>query len=142
MKILKKITNGIIIVIFGIMHTQFAFSEDGFAEQFTAFAKSFYFRVFNGANELQAATGLTTYETHAAFWFFYFGIILFPLGLLLHSVEKDKKIIPNGFIITYLIVILIGCYMIPTSGMTFFMLPHAFYMLVSNCLKMRKKSIN
>ena len=59
-------------------------------------------------------------------------------GIIVHSIEKNKGIIPYSFTISYLIVVMIGCYMVPNSGMTFFMLPHAIYMLVRNYLKARK----
>ena len=89
---------------------------------------------------MPATIGNTNFESFAAFWFFYFGILLIPLGLLLHFVEKDKKILPLSFTISYLIVILIGCYMIPNSGMTVFMLPHALYLIIRNYIIARKRN--
>jgi hypothetical protein len=59
-------------------------------------------------------------------------------GLLVHSIERNKGIVPYSFTISYLMVVLIGCYMVPSSGMTFFMLPHAVYMLIRNHLKAGK----
>ena len=70
------------------------------------------------------------YETFASFWCLYFGLILFPFGVLLDIVEKRNIIPPFGFILTYLIVILIGVYMIPYGGMTILMLPHGIFMLI------------
>jgi hypothetical protein len=141
MKILKKITNGILLVIIGIMHTLFALSTDGFGNQFQEFSKTYFFEVSKGVNELPAVAGNTNFEIFAAFWFFYFGILIIPLGLLVHSMEKRYKILPHSFTISYLIVVLIGCYMVPESGMTYFMLPHAIYMLVSNYIKVRKMQL-
>jgi hypothetical protein len=138
MKILQQITNGILLIIIGLMHTYCAVSSSGFGIQFREFSKSYFFKISTGADEFPAVAGKTDFETHAAFWFFYFGILIIPLGLLVHSIEKDKKILPYSFTISYLVVVLIGCYMVPNSGMTFFMLPHAIYMLVSNFLKARK----
>jgi len=140
MKIIKKITNGLILVIIGLLHTQYALSS--FGKQFLEFSKSYFYKISNGTDELPALVGKTNFETFAAFWFFYFGIFIIPLGLLVHSIEKDGKILPHTFSISYLIVVLIGCYMVPSSGMTFFMLPHAIYMLVRNYLKARKVNNN
>ncbi len=138
MKVIKRITNGILLVLIGLLHTNCALSPGGFGLQFREFSKSWFFKISEGAAELPAVTGKTDFETHAAFWFFYFGILIIPLGLLVHSIERDKKILPHSFTISYLIVVLVGCYMIPNSGMTFFMLPHAIYMLASNYIKSRK----
>ncbi len=138
MKILKYITNGVIILIIALMHTQYALSSGGFGRQFLEFSKSFFYKISGGTKELPAVAGKTNFETFAAFWFFYFGILLIPIGLLVHSVERKKQVVPYSFTISYLIVVLIGCYMVPDSGMTFFMLPHAIYMLVRNYFKTRK----
>ena len=141
MKIVKKITNGIILIIIGIMHTQLAVSPDGGGTQFRKFSESYFFNISKGMDDLPVVAGETDIETFAAFWFFYFGILIFPLGLLVHSIEKEKRELPHYFTISYLIVIIIGSYMIPNSGMTFFMLPHAIYMLIRNYLKAKKKFI-
>ncbi|MCP4130855.1 MAG: hypothetical protein GY754_07720 [bacterium] len=136
-KMFNKITNGIVLIIIGIMHTNFALSPDAFGKQFREFSKTYFFKISKGAEVLPAMMSATDFETFAAFWFFYFGILIFPMALLVHSVEKDKKILPHSFTISYLIVVLIGAYMIPHSGMTFFMLPHALFMLVRNYFKAR-----
>lgn len=142
MKIFKKITNGILLVIIGIMHTQLVVSSGGCGKQFIKFSEAYFFKISSGLDQLPAVAGKTDFETFACFWFFYFGIFLIPLGLLVHSIEKSKKNLPHSFTISYLIFILIGCYMIPKSGMTFFMLPHALYMLVSNYFKAGKTETN
>jgi hypothetical protein len=138
MKVIKKITNGIILVIIGLMHTQFALSADGFGKQFGKFSQSFFFNLFHDLEKIRATAGRELFESFSAFWFFYFGILLIPLGLLVHSIEKRYKTLPQSFTISYLIFVMIGCYMMPESGTTYFMLPHAVYMLVSNCIKIRK----
>jgi hypothetical protein len=138
MKILNKITNGILLIVIGILHSQLAFSPDGFGNQFLKFSKSYFFKISTGLDELPAEVGKTNFETFAAFWFFYFGIFLIPLGLLVHSIEKDKRLLPNYFTVSYLIFVLIGCYMVPNSGLTIIMLPHGIYMLVLNYLKAKK----
>lgn len=134
MKMVKRITNGSILIMIGLLHTYCAVSSSGFGKQFLGFSKSYFFRICTGADEFPAELGKTNFETHAAFWFFYFGILLIPLGLLVHSIEKEKRTIPHSFTISYFIVVLIGCYMVPNSGMTFFMLPHSIYMLVQSFL--------
>ncbi|WP_320051763.1 DUF6463 family protein [uncultured Acetobacteroides sp.] len=142
MKILKKVTNGILLVIIGIMHTQCALSAGGFGKQFHGFAQSGFFKISRGLEEFPAMTGRTNFETFAAFWFFYFGILVIPLGLLVHSMERKGIALPYSFTISYLIIVLIGSYMIPCSGMTYFMLPQAVYMLISNYVKARKSQMS
>jgi hypothetical protein len=138
MKFLRKITNGILLMVIGVMHTQFALSADAFGRQFKEFAGSWFYKISNGANDVPFVPGHTIYETMAAFWFFYFGIFLFTLGLLVHSLERNGRTLPHSFTVGYLIFVIIGSYMIPASGMTYFMLPHAVYMLVSNYVKARR----
>ena len=120
------------------MHSKLVISMDGCGKQFLNFSKSYFFKISGGMEELPFKAGTTSAETFAAFWFFYFGILLIPFGLLIHSIEKDKRILPHYFTISYLVFVLIGCYMIPNSGMTYFMLPHAIYMLIRNYLKANK----
>jgi hypothetical protein len=138
MKVIQKITNGIILILIGLLHTQFALSPEGFGKQFQKFSGQKFFNLFHDIEKLRTAAGKELFEAFAGFWFFYFGILIIPLGLLVHSIEKRYKILPHSFTISYLIVVVIGCYMIPESGMTYFMLPHSIYMLVSNCIKTRK----
>jgi hypothetical protein len=138
MKFLKKITNGIMLIAIGLLHTQFVVSSDGFGNQFLKFSGSNFFKISGGLDELPAIVGKTNFEAFAAFWFFYCGILLIPLGFLVHSIEKDKRILPHYFTISYIVFVLIGSYMVPNSGMTFIMLPHAIYMLVSNFIKAKK----
>ncbi|WP_028887636.1 DUF6463 family protein [Tenacibaculum ovolyticum] len=140
MKILKKITNGILLIIIGLLHTQFTFSAGGFQKQILHFSKSYFYKISDGMNELPAALGYTNFEYFATFWFLYFGIILIPLGLLVHFIEKQQQVLPQYFTITYLLIVLLGCYMVPNSGITFFMLPQAVYMLISNNIKAKKNS--
>jgi hypothetical protein len=139
-RILNKITNGILLIIIGLLHTKLVVSADGCGTQFSNFAKSWFFRISGGLNELPAAAGKTNFEAFAAFWFFYFGILLIPLGLLVHSIEQKYTVLPHTFTISYLVVVLVGTYMIPASGMTYIMLPHAVFMLVSNFYKSAKMS--
>ena len=127
---MKSITNGKILVFFGIIHPLLGISPFAFGEQFAGFAGQFFFKISEGLFEFPLLNGQMQYDNFAAFWFFYFVILLIPLGLLVHYVEKTTGNLPNNFVWTYLIVVLIGVYMIPFSGMTFLMLPHAIYMLV------------
>jgi len=135
---LNKITNGILLIIIGLLHTKLVVSADGCGAQFSNFAKTNFFRICGGLNELPAAAGKTNFEAFAAFWFFYFGILIIPLGLLVHSIERKYKVLPHSFTVSYFIVVLIGAYMIPASGMTSIMLPHAIFMLATNFYKAQK----
>lgn len=135
---LNKITNGVLLIIIGLLHTKLVVSADGCGAQFSNFAKTNFFRICGGLNELPAAAGKTNFEAFAAFWFFYFGILIIPLGLLVHAIERKYKVLPHSFTILYLIVVLIGAYMIPASGMTYIMLPHAIFMLAANFCKAQK----
>ena len=137
MKLFKHITNGIILIIIGIMHTQFCLSADGYGNQFTNFSESNFYEISQGLEDFPINAN-TDFESQAAFWFFYFGLLIFPLALLVHSIEKDKKRLPLSFTISYIIVVLVGCYMIPKSGMTFFMLPHAIFMFGQNIYKTKQ----
>ena len=121
MRIIKKITNGILLILIGILHTQFAFSAGGFQKQTLQFSKSYFYNVSDGMKEFPASLGHTNFENLATFWFLYFGIFLIPLGLLVHSIEKQKQVLPHYFTMTYLVIVLVGCYMVPNSGITFFM---------------------
>jgi hypothetical protein len=123
-----KITNGKIVIVIGIIHTFLALMPFVYGKQFLNFSHQYFFKI----NEGFLAIGEMDYETFAAFWCLFFGILLFPLGILLEYVEKNNLIIPKQFIWSYLIVILIGVYMIPLGGFTIFMLPHAIYMLMGN----------
>ena len=120
-----KITNGKIIIAIGVIHT--VLTPVYYWKQYKSFAQQFFFKINDGF----MATSVD-YETFAAFWCLYFGLLLFPLGILLDSVERIAVKIPTPFIISYLVIILIGVYMIPFGGMTVFMLPHVVFMLVKN----------
>lgn len=125
-----RITNGKIIVFIGVIHTICAVSPFVFGRQFAGFARHWFFRINDGFLDMSSAmSGRTDYETFAAFWCFCFGIFLFPLGILLESVEKSGSRIPAPFLWSYLVAILVGAYMIPAGGLTVFMLPHVIYML-------------
>ena len=140
MKFLLKINNGILIILIGVLHTQFALSRDAFQIQFSEFSSSFFYKISSGLSELPPSTN-AVYETMAAFWFFYFGILIIPMGILILGVERKYKSLPSSFCISYLLVILLGVYMIPNSGMTIFMLPHAIFMLATNHFKLKRKQL-
>lgn len=127
-----------ILVFFGIIHPLLGISPFAFGKQFLGFAEKYFFKISEGLFEFPILNGQMNYENFAAFWFFYFGLLLIPIGILVNYVEKTNGQIPKNFILTYLSIVLIGVYMIPFSGMTIFMLPHAIYMLV----KRNKQSIS
>ncbi|MFT3739094.1 MAG: DUF6463 family protein [Breznakibacter sp.] len=138
MQIRSKLTNGVLIILIALLHLQLAVSADAFGTVFRSFARSGFYKISGGLNELPFVPGVTNTDTFAAFWFFYFGVMLIPLGLLIHTVEKHQKALPPAFTVAYLLVVAMGSYMIPASGMTCIMLPHAVYMLAVNIYKARK----
>ncbi len=125
-----KITNGKILIFFGIIHPLLGISPFAFGKQFSGFADKFFFKISEGLFEFPLLNGQMNYENFAAFWFFYYGLLLIPLGFLVGYVERTNGLIPKNFIWAYLIIVLLGVFMIPFSGMTFLMLPHAIYMLI------------
>ncbi len=127
-----KITNGKILILTGLMHSLFGVLPIAYGKQFNRFSKSFFFKISNGLSEFPLLNGQMNHETFSAFWFFYFGLIIISLGVLIRSIEKQNLQLPLGFIWSYLIVTSIGVYMVPFSGMTIFMLPHAIFMLLTH----------
>lgn len=127
-----KLPNGKILVFFGIMHALMGISPLAFGKQFARFANTYFFRISKGLSEFPILKGTMHYENFAAFWFFYFGLLLIPLGILVNYVEQQKIGLPKSFIYSYLGCVLVGVYMIPFSGMTIFMLPHALYWVVTH----------
>lgn len=125
-----KITNGKILIFFGIIHPLLGISPFAFGKQFLGFAEKYFFKISEGLFEFPLLNGHMNYENFAAFWFFYFGLLLIPIGVLVNYVEITNGQIPKNFIWIYLFVVLVGVIMIPFSGMTIFMLPHAIYMLI------------
>ncbi|UII76247.1 DUF6463 family protein [Flagellimonas sp. HMM57] len=125
--------NGKILIFLGIAHTLLGISPFAFGKQFEGFADKFFFKVSNGLFEFPLLNGQMNYENFSAFWFVYYGLLLIPLGILVSYIEEKSGQIPKNFILTYLIIVLIGVFMIPFSGMTFLMLPHAIYMLFQRC---------
>lgn len=127
-----KITNGKIIIFIGAIHT--LLTPLVYFDQFEIFARRFFFIINNGFME-----DSINYQTFAAFWCLYFGLVLFPLGVLLDSIEKKKMPIPNSFVMVYFCVVLTGVYMIPLGGMTVFMLPHVIYMMIGKWREKRER---
>lgn len=125
-----KITNGKIVIAIGIIHTLCTVSPPVYGRQFIGFARRYFFRINDGFLEVPSMMGgRMDYETFAAFWCFSWGILLLALGVLLESVEKKGSGVPGAFIWSYSVIVLIGVYMIPFSGITLFMLPHVIYMV-------------
>lgn len=123
-----KFTNGKILLCTGIAHFLLGISPFAFGKQFLEFANKLFFKISEGLFEFPLLDGQMNYENFAAFWFVYFGLLLIPIGFLVDYIERTTGNIPSKFIWSYLIIVLIGVYMIPFSGMTFIMLPHAIYM--------------
>lgn len=122
-----KFNNGKILISFGIIHALMGISPLAFGKQFSGFASSYFFKISEGLSEFPILNGTMNYENFAVFWFFYFGLLLIPLGIIVNYVERSPLHIPKSFVYAYLACVVIGVYMIPFSGMTLFMLPHALY---------------
>lgn len=140
-RIFRNITNGVIIIVWGILHTQLTLSDNGFGRQFKKFCQKGFYKISGGIDDLPSYSGKINFETFSAFWFFYFGVLLIPLGFLLHYIERKENRVPLGFLISYLFVIIIGVVMIPKSGMTFFMLPHLIFMIIMKFIKYKKSKV-
>ena len=125
-----KLINGKILIYTGIAHFLLGISPFAFGKQFLAFSKNSFFKISEGIFEFPLLNGTMNYENFASFWFVYFSLLIIVIGILVDYIEKANKIVPKKFIIIYLIVVLIGVYMIPFSGMTFLMLPHVMYMFI------------
>ena len=137
-KIKEKFNNGVVIIIIGLLHTHFAFSESGLGIYSRKFFETHFYNIVEGIPNLHSMSK-SDFELFGAFWFFYFGILLIILGLILFAYERNIGPIPIYFTISYLIFVLVGCYMIPASGMTYFMLPHAIFMIVYNYFRKGQK---
>ncbi len=108
-----KITNGNLLVFTGIMHSLFGVLPFAFGKQFSGFMNTFFFKISNGLSEFPLLNGKMNYENFSAFWFFYFGLLLIPMGVLVQFLEKNNIQVPKKFAISYLVVVLVGVYMIP-----------------------------
>lgn len=120
-----KLTNGKVILLIATIHT--ILTPMVYQKQFREFMRHAFFKINNGFSETTL-----NYETFAAFWCLYFGLTLFPLGILLDANERASLPVTKPFLLAYLILVLIGTYMIPSSGITLLMLPHAISMLIVN----------
>ncbi len=130
------ISNGKILVFLGGSHFLLGISPWAFGKQFSVFSQKLFFKISDGLLEFSLLNGQMNYEHFAAFWFVYFGLLLIPFGMAIDYIEKTSKFIPSALIYVYLLVTLVGVYMIPLSGMTFLMLPHALYMLIKSKKRM------
>lgn len=127
-----RIQQGQVFISLGVLHTCLALSPWAFGDQFARFAKQGGFNVSDGLLEFPIMDGDMNYENFASFWFFYFGLFLVLLGILVNHIEKRGVSLPRTFILGYLTLTGLGTYMIPLSGMTFLMLPHAIFMLAGS----------
>ena len=57
MKILKKITNGILLILIGLLHTSLAVSPEGGGKQFLNAAKSYFFNISAYVDEFPLKAG-------------------------------------------------------------------------------------
>jgi hypothetical protein len=132
-----KIPNGLIFIAIGVIHSWFGMSMDAFGRQFAVFSDANFYKVSKGLDELPIIDNIYVYEVMSAFWFVYFGLLMVVVGFLVFSVEKKKQSLPYSFVLSYFFFVFIGSYMIPNSGITFIMLPHAIFMLIQKIYKDR-----
>ena len=85
-----KITNGKILLIFGILHSLLDISPFAFGKQFSIFAKKFFFKISEGLLEFSLLHGVMHFENFAVFWFLYYSLLLIPLGIVVNFVEKNE----------------------------------------------------
>jgi len=130
MKIQPKRIHGRLLMITGIVHILLVVMPGVFGEQFYQFLKDFFFNINNGLLDFPLFGGIIKNQDFAAFWFFYAGPLMFMYGHLLDSYEKKNIQIEKSIPIVFIIVSLIGAYMIPLSGMTFLLLPQGIYMYI------------
>lgn len=121
--------HGNILIFIGVMHSLFGLTPWAFGSSISKFANSFFFNINSGLSDFPLLGGEIQSADFAAFWFLYFGLLLIPLGILLQQFINQQAFVPRTFSLAYLIMVIIGGYMIPFSGMTIIMLPHALLML-------------
>lgn len=129
---MHDLRHGPIFLSLGVLHTLLAISPWAFGTQFSDFAVLGFFKISDGLLEFPLLHGTMNYENFAAFWFFYYGPALLLLGILVNHLERHKLMLPRLFTLSYLGIVGVGAYMIPLSGMTFLMLPHALVLAWTN----------
>ena len=130
MKIQPKRIHGRLLMITGIVHVLLVVMPGVFGEQFYQFAKDLFFNINSGLLDFPLFGGNINNQDFAAFWFFYAGPLMFMYGHLLDSYEKKDGHIEKSISIIFIVISLIGSYMIPLSGMTFLLLPQGIYMYI------------
>ncbi len=114
----------------GVGHILLAILPGVFGDQFLQFSHSGFFNISSGAADFSFFGGSLNYEEFAAFWFFYAGPIMFIYGQVVDRIERSEGGVPSAIAKGFLVVSLIGAYMVPLSGMTFVLLPQAIWMVV------------
>ncbi|MEW6664284.1 MAG: DUF6463 family protein [Thermodesulfobacteriota bacterium] len=125
-----KRIHGRLLLITGILHLIVTLLPGIFGKQILDFASHGFFNINKGLLAFPLFGGTLDNESFSAFWFFYMVPIMLMLGHLIDNLEQINGFVPRQTAIHFLIVSLIGAYMVPISGMTFFLVPQAVYMLV------------
>ena len=126
----NKRIHGKLLIITGILHLVVTLLPGIFGKQILYFASHGFFNINKGLLGFPLLGGTLDYESFSAFWFFYMVPILIMFGHLIGNIEKNNGSVPRQIALHFLILSLIGAYMVPMSGMTFFLVPQALYMLV------------
>ena len=133
--ILKKENKRIhdrLLMITGLLHIALVIFPGVYGEQFMVFLGNYFFNINDGLLDFPILGGTLQHHEFAAFWFFYAGPLMFIYGQLLDEFEKKNGYIPKKIAISFIVVSLIGAYMIPMSGMTFLMIPLGIYMYLTS----------
>ncbi len=105
------------VVIISILHTLFAISN--FGSIYLDMIKNGF---FNSA---------TTASSSLAAWFFLFGILMLPLGILIRNFEYKAVPIPLSVVVSLLLLVILGAVVMPVSGF-WLLFPPVLVMLYEN----------
>lgn len=124
--------HGKLLIITGVLHLLVTLLPGVFGKQIMNFASQGFFNINKGLLGFPLLGGIINYESFSAFWFFYMAPILFIVGHLIDNIERINGGVPRKIAYHFLILSLIGAYMVPISGMTFLLVPQAGYMLMKS----------
>jgi len=130
MQIENKRIHGRLLLLTGVFHMFVILLPGICGEQLLEFSNHGFFNISKGLAGFPFFGGSLNYENFAVFWFFYMGPLLLMYGHVIDTIERQNNAIPRQIAINFLIVSLIGAYMMPISGMTFLLIPQASYMLI------------
>ncbi len=128
MKQEHKRIHGKLLILTGVFHLIITSLPGVFGKQLLEFSYKGFFNISEGIAGFDFFGGTLNYENFAIFWFLYMGPLLFMYGHVIDTIERNG-LIPRQIAINFLIVSIIGAYMVPASGMTLLLIPQALFML-------------